>query len=76
MAQNIKINSKKTAGYEKTYELNGLKVLETYVKKDNFYRKLFLYDMRFGITVESYGLSNDELWELIKSLDNSKLNEL
>ena len=76
MAQNIKINSKKASGYEKTYERNRLKVLETYVKKDNFYRVLFLYDMRFGITVESYGISNDELWELIKSLDNSKLNEL
>ena len=76
MAQNMKHSNTNSSGYEKTYERNKLKVLETYVKKDNFYRVLFLYDMRFGITVESYGISNDELWELIKSLDNSKLNEL
>ncbi|CAM1339412.1 hypothetical protein [Tenacibaculum aestuarii] len=75
MAQNMKINSKKASGYEKTYERNGLKVLETYVKKDNFYRMLFLYDMRFGITVESYGLNNDELWKIIEELDYSKLRD-
>ncbi|WP_417784491.1 hypothetical protein [Tenacibaculum sp.] len=76
MAQNMKHSNTNSSGYEKTYERNGLKVLETYVKKDNFYRVLFLYDMRFGITVESYGLSNDELWHAIKKLDKSELNNL
>ncbi|RKF02837.1 hypothetical protein C8N26_2687 [Tenacibaculum lutimaris] len=76
MAQNMKINSNKASGYEKTYERNGLKVLETYAKKDNFYRVLFLYDMRFGITLKSYNLSNDELWSLIDKLDKSELNNL
>jgi len=74
MAQNMKHSNTNSSGYEKTYERNGLKVLETYVKKDNFYRVLFLYEMRFGITVESYGLSNDELWQAIEKLNYTKLN--
>ena len=74
MAQNMKHSNTNSSGYEKTYERNGLKVLETYVKKDNFYKVLFLYEMRFGITVESYGLSNDELWQAIEKLNYTKLN--
>lgn len=76
MAQNTALNSTKTSGYEKTYEHNGLKVLETYVKDSGFYRVLYLYNLRFGITLESHGLSYDELWQVISEIDFNKLNTL
>ena len=76
MAQNLEMDNSRDSGYEKTYEKNGFKVLETYVKKDDFYRVLFLYDMRFGVTVESNGLSYDELWQTIEVLDLEKLKKL
>lgn len=74
IAHNSDLNSKIVSGYEKTYEHNGLKVLETYVKDNLFYRVLILHDTRFGITVESNGLSYDELWEAISELDLNELN--
>ncbi|MTE26070.1 hypothetical protein [Winogradskyella ouciana] len=76
MAQNLKLDNTNASGYEKTYERNSLKVLETYIKKDNFYRALFLYNMRFGIKIESHGLNNDELWQVIDTLNLEKLNDL
>jgi len=69
IAQTLALNSVKSSGHEKTYEKNGLKVLETYVKKDELYRVSFLYDMRFGITFESHGVSHEELWRTIESFD-------
>ncbi len=41
MAQNMKHSNTNSSGHEKTYERNGLKGLETCIKKDNFYRVLF-----------------------------------
>lgn len=76
MAQNLKLNTTNESGYEKTYEYNGLKVLETYVKENGFYRVLFLYNMRFGITIESHGLNNDGLWQVIEILNLDELNGL
>lgn len=76
LAQTLEINNVKPSHYEKTYEKNGLKVLENYVKKDSFYRVSFLYAMRFGITIESHGLDYDELWQTITMLDITKLNSL
>lgn len=76
MAQTLQINNEKPSQYQKTYEKNGLKVLETYVKQDNFYRVSFLYAMRFGITLESYGLSYDAVWQSIAMLDLKQLDHL
>jgi hypothetical protein len=76
MAQTLELNNTKPSRYEKTYEKNGLKILETYVKKDEFYRVSFLYDMRFGITIESNGLDYDEVWQAIAALNLKKLNKL
>ncbi|QIE58885.1 hypothetical protein G5B37_04700 [Rasiella rasia] len=76
MAQTLELNNVKPSKYEKTYEKNGLKVLETYVQKDAFYRVSFLYDMRFGITIESTGLTYEELWEAIGALELNKLIRL
>ena len=76
MAQNLKIENVKKSGHEKTYEHNGLKVLETYVQKSSFYRISFLYDMRFGITIETYHLSHEELWQVITSLNLKQLKQL
>lgn len=76
LAQNTELNNTKASKYEKTYEKNGLKVLETYVKKDDFYRVLFLYDMRFGITVESHGLTYDEVSDAIAQLNLKSLNDM
>lgn len=76
MAQTLELNNIKPSKYEKTYEKNGLKVLESYVKKDEFYRVSFLYAMRFGITLESNGLSYDEVWQAVGALDLNKLNSL
>lgn len=76
MAQNLDIDNVKNSGHEKTYEKNGLKVLETYVKKISLYRINFLYDMRFGITVEGYHLNQDELWQIIDKLKVEQLRTL
>jgi|GEM_PF-5963875 len=76
MAQTLELNNVKPSQHEKTYEKNGLKVLETYVKKDEFYRVSFLYNMRFGITIENNGLSYDEVWQVIDALDLKRLNSL
>lgn len=76
MAQTMKFSSKKSSSYQKTYENNGLKVLETYVEKDSYYEVKFLVDMRFGITVVSLGINHDALWRAISELDIEKLNSL
>jgi hypothetical protein len=76
MAQTLELNNVKPSKYDKTYENNGLKVLESYVKQDSFYRVSFLHNMRFGITIESNGLSYDEVWQVIMALDLNKLNSL
>lgn len=76
MAQTMKFSSKKSSGYQKTYENNSLKVLETYVENDSYYDVKFLVDMRFGITVVSLGINHDALWDIISTLDLNKLNTL
>lgn len=75
-AQNLKFSSIKKSGYQKTYSNKGLKVLETYVAKDSYYEVKFLYNMRFGITLVSRGLSYDELWKNITTLELDNLKSL
>ncbi|MDT0555200.1 hypothetical protein [Patiriisocius hiemis] len=76
MAQTLELNSVKSSGHEKTYEKNGLKVLETYVKKDEFYRVSFLYDMRFGVTLETHKVPREALEQIIEQLNLNKLKNL
>ncbi|WP_273276768.1 hypothetical protein [Maribacter polysiphoniae] len=76
MAQTMKFSSEKSSGHQKTYENKGLKVLETYVAKDSYYEVKFLYNMRFGITLVSRGLSYDELWKIITELELDNLKNL
>ena len=76
MAQTMKFSSEKSSGHQKTYENKGLKVLETYVAKDSYYEVKFLYNMRFGITLVSRGLSYDELWTIITELELDNLKNL
>lgn len=76
IAHNSELSSTNHSGYEKTYVHKGLKALETYVKYNNFYRILLLHNTRFGITIESYGLSHDELWSVIEQINFETLNEL
>lgn len=76
IAHNSELSSTNPSGYEKTYVHKGLKALETYVKDNNFYRILLFHNTRFGITIESYGLSHDELWSIIEQIKFETLNEL
>ena len=76
MAQTMKFSSEKSSGYQKTYENKELKVLETYVEKDNYYEVKFLVDMRFGITIVSLGINHDKLWDVISTLDLKSLNAM
>ncbi len=76
MAQTLELNSIKSSGHEKTYEKNGLKILETYVKKDEFYRISYLYDMRFGVTLETHKLPREALDQIIEQLNLNELKNL
>ncbi len=76
IAHNSELSNTNGSGYEKTYVHNGLKALETYSKNDNFYRILLLHNTRFGITIESYGVNHEELWNAIDQIKLEKLNEL
>jgi hypothetical protein len=76
IAHNSELSSNNGSGFEKTYEHNGLKALETYSKNDNFYRILLFHNTRFGITIESYGISHEELWNAIDQIELETLNKL
>ena len=73
--QSMSVNTETDRGYEKTIVKNGIKAVEKFSSRNGGkYEILFLHDSRFGVALESGGITDvNELWDIV---DNLKLDEL
>jgi len=64
------------SGYEKTVKKEGFKALEKYRKTNGNTEITFLYDERFGVSVNANDMTPDEVWDLVDNLDLKKLSKM
>lgn len=76
-SETASVNNETASGYQKSVEKNGIKAIENYLNGSNQYEIIFLYGKRFGVSVETEGISNvDDVWRIIEKLNLNELSKM
>lgn len=76
-SETASVTNETARGYQKSVEKNGIKAIENYINGSNQYEIMFLYDKRFGVSIETEGISNvDDVWGIIGKLNLNELSKM
>ena len=62
--------------HQQTVEVDGIRAQQTYYKKNNRTKLMFVFKERFMVSIDGTDMTTDETWELTKKLDFAKLIDL